>query len=84
MQVELLSPERVLYGGEATMVIARTRNGDIAFLPGHEPLLGALLPGPLRIVKPDGSEVAAVVRSGFVEVCDNRVTILSDAVELVS
>ena len=66
------------------MVISRTRDGDIAFLPGHEPLLGALLPGPLRIVKPDGTEVVAAVGSGFVEVHDDRVTILSDAVELVS
>ena len=43
MQVELVSPERVLFSGEATMVILRTLGGgDIAFLPGHAPFLGAL------------------------------------------
>ena len=42
MKVELVSPERVLFQGEADMVVARTANGEIAFLPGHVPFLGAL------------------------------------------
>ena len=43
MQVELVSPERVLYEDDADMVIARTvGGGDIAFLTGHAPFLGAL------------------------------------------
>jgi F-type H+-transporting ATPase subunit epsilon len=82
MQVELVTPERVIYTGEASIVFARTPDGEIGFLPGHAALLGALLPGPLRIVTPDGSEVVAAVRSGFVEVCDDRVTILADAAQL--
>ena len=40
--VELVSPERILFEGEAVMVVARTTGGDIAFLPGHVPYLGAL------------------------------------------
>jgi F-type H+-transporting ATPase subunit epsilon len=84
VQVELVCPERILHGGEASMVVARTRDGEIGILPGHAPLLGALLPGRLRILTAGGSEMVAAVRSGFVEVCDDRVTILSDAVELVN
>jgi F-type H+-transporting ATPase subunit epsilon len=82
MLVELVSPERVLYSGEASMVIARILDGEIGFLAGHAPLLGALVPGRLRIVKVDGSEEVAAVHSGFVEVSDNQVIILSDVVEL--
>jgi F-type H+-transporting ATPase subunit epsilon len=78
MQVELVTPEQVLYQGEASMVIARTLDGDIGILPGHAPVLGALRPGRVRIVKSDGSEEVAVVDSGFVEVIDDRVTILAD------
>ena len=46
MQVELVSPERILFSGEADMVICRTVDGgDIAFLAGHAPFLGALTSG---------------------------------------
>ena len=49
LQVELVSPERILYSGEADMVIARTTEGDIAFLPGHAPFIGSLGIGPDRV-----------------------------------
>jgi F-type H+-transporting ATPase subunit epsilon len=82
MQVELVSPERVLYTGEAQMVLARTTDGEIGFLPGHAAFVATLAPGRVRIVKEDGSEELAAVHSGFVEVRDNRVIILSDVAEL--
>src|SRR5919202_6890979 len=82
MQVELVSPERVLYTGEAEMVLARTTDGEIGFLPNHAPFIATLAPGRVRIVKEDGSEELAAVHSGFVEVRDNRVIILSDVAEL--
>ena len=48
--VELVSPEQVLFSGEATMVITRTLGGgEIAFLPGHAPFLGALTENHTRI-----------------------------------
>ncbi|MDQ1489884.1 MAG: F-type H+-transporting ATPase subunit epsilon [Actinomycetota bacterium] len=78
MEVKLVGPERIIYAGDASMVLARTLDGEIGILPGHAPLLGVLVPGQLRIVKPDGSEHRATVRSGFVEVCDNRVVVLAD------
>jgi F-type H+-transporting ATPase subunit epsilon len=82
MDVELVSPEQVLYQGTADMVVARTTGGgDIAFLPGHAAFLGALATWPLRIILPDG-EVKAAVHGGFVEVSNNRVTVLTDVAEL--
>ena len=85
LQVEVVSPERILYSGEADMVLARTEGGgDIAFLTGHAPFLGALGTGVVRVVRPGGGEERAAVHGGFVEVSENRVTILSDVAELAS
>ena len=84
MHVELVSPERILYSGEAEMVICRTVDGgEIAFLAGHAPFLGALGDGLVRIKTSGGEEVAAV-HGGFVEVRDNRVIVLSDVAELAN
>jgi F-type H+-transporting ATPase subunit epsilon len=85
LRVELVSPERVLYSGEAAMVVCRTvGGGDVAFLPGHAPFLGALEIHAVRIIKPGGGEEVAAVHGGFVEVSNDRVTILSDVAELAS
>ena len=82
LQVELVSPERILYSGEAEMVVCRTvSGGEVAFLTGHAPFLAALDPGVVRVKTPNGEEVAAV-HGGFVEVRDDRVIILSDVAEL--
>ena len=83
MTVEVVSPERVLFSGEATMVITRTLGGgEIAFLPGHAPFLGALTENHTRVFLVDGSTVDIAVHGGFVEVSNNSVSILSDIAEL--
>ena len=83
MTVEVVSPERVLFSGEATMVITRTQGGgEIAFLPGHAPFLGALSENHTRIFLVDGSTVDLAVHAGFVEVSNSKVSILSDVAEL--
>ena len=85
MKVEVVSPESVLYSGEATMVITRTLGGgEIAFQPGHAAFLGALTENHTRVFLADGSIEDIAVHGGFVEVSDNTVSILSDAAELGS
>lgn len=84
MQVDLVSPERILYSGEANMVIARTTEGEIAFLTGHASFIGALGIGSVMIRPVDGEDQFAAVHGGFVEVSNDRVTILSDVAELAS
>ena len=82
-EVQLVSPESVLYTGEATQVLARTvGGGDIAFLTGHAPFLGVLVPGVVRVIEEEGGELRVAVFGGFVEVNHDRVSILSDAAEL--
>ncbi len=83
MQVEVVSPERVLYSGEATMVVTRTLDGgEIAFQAGHVPFLGALDDNHTRVFLPSGEVHDIAVHGGFVEVGENKVSILSDAAEL--
>ena len=84
MQVELVSPERILFSGEATMVVCRTLDGEIAFMANHAPLIGVLGIGPVRIYDGDNLIQRAAVHGGFVEVSNNKVTILSDVAELAN
>ena len=82
LQVELVSPERIAYSGEAKSVVARAVTGDIAFLQGHVPYLGILQSAPVRVLFEDGTELPIAVHQGFVQVADDTVTILSDVCEL--
>jgi F-type H+-transporting ATPase subunit epsilon len=83
LTVEVVSPERLLFSGEATMVITRTLGGgEIAFQAGHMPFLGALTDNHTRVFLLDGSVVDIAVHGGFVEVSENKVSILSDTAEL--
>ena len=83
LQVQLVSPEEVLYEGEADMVIVRTlEEGDVAFLTGHAAFLGALATWPIELIPAEGPRQIFAVHGGFVEVSNDRVTILSDVAEL--
>jgi F-type H+-transporting ATPase subunit epsilon len=83
VNVEVVSPEQVLWQGEGDMVVARTiEGGEIAFLRGHEPFLGALAIAPVRVILPESGEIAVAVHGGFVEVANDRVIVLSDVAEL--
>jgi F-type H+-transporting ATPase subunit epsilon len=85
VEVQLVSPEQVLYAGEARMVIVRTLGGgDIAFEDNHAQFLGALADWPARVKFDDGTQVWFAVHGGFVEVGQNHVVILSDVAELAS
>ena len=85
MKVEVVSPEAVLYSGDATMVITRTLGGgEIAFQPGHAAFLGALTQSHTRVFLADGSTEDIAVHGGFVEVSNNKVSILSDTAEIAS
>ena len=77
--VEFVSPEDILYSGEGTQVVARTRGGgEIAFLAGHEPFIGSLQTSEVRVTETEGSVRSFAVRGGFVSVTGSTVTVLSD------
>jgi F-type H+-transporting ATPase subunit epsilon len=85
IRVEIVSPERVLYSGEATMVVTRTlEGGEIAFQAGHQAFLGALVENHTRVYQVDGTVQDVAIHRGFVEVHGDPtvVSILSDTAEL--
>ena len=80
-EVEIVSPQRNLFSGEAEMVVCRAEGGDIAFLANHMPYLAVLEPGVVRLDLEGGDQVRFAVHGGFVEVHDNRVTMLASVAE---
>ena len=84
LAVELVSAERRVWSGEASMVLARTTEGELGILPNHAPLLGILVNGVVTIRVADGSVETAAVHGGFLSVANNRVSILAEVAELGS
>ncbi len=77
MKVELVSPEAVMFSGDASQVLTRTTEGDIAFLEGHAAFIGALDVGEVQIWTDEGV-IKVAAAGGFVEVSNNTVSVLSD------
>ncbi len=83
VHVELVSVEREVWSGEASMVVARTTEGEIGILPGHAPLLGQLADGGVvTIHETSGSKRLVAVHGGFLSVTDEGVTVLAEVAEL--
>lgn len=82
--VQLLTPEREVFAGEAIHLYARGSVGYLGVLAHHAPLLTSLEPGVMSIRLPDQSQRHFVVTGGFLEVSSNRATVLADAAEPAS
>ena len=85
LDVHLVTPEREVWRGEATMVVARGVDGDVGILSGHAPMLVALAIGPLFIHQESGV-VGVAVDGGFLHVIsrgeDTRVDVLAEHAEM--
>ena len=64
--------------GLVEMVIAHGDMGDLGILPGHTPLISTIKPGPVRVIKPGGTEEVYYISGGFIEVQPKTVKILAD------
>jgi F-type H+-transporting ATPase subunit epsilon len=82
LQVELVAADRLVWSGEATMVIARTTEGDLGVLPGHAPLLSVIIEGVVDVTTTEGETWVAAVDAGFLSVAHDRVSILSERAEM--
>jgi F-type H+-transporting ATPase subunit epsilon len=81
LKVEIVSPEKRIFSGEANMVSARTLEGDLGILPGHASLLGVLVNGEVSIKGLDGSATTFTVHGGFLSVNKDRVSILGESAQ---
>jgi len=77
LHVDLVSADESVWSGEAKMVIAKTVEGEIGLLAGHEPLLAILAEGEVRITLPEGERILANAQDGFLSVENNTVTIVA-------
>jgi F-type H+-transporting ATPase subunit epsilon len=83
MDVAIVDPEKELWTGEADFVVARSENGEIGILPGHAPFLGVLKYSKLK-VQAGNDTIIFAIHSGFIEVKDNRVSVLARSAEVAS
>ena len=79
-QVEIITPERVFYTGEATMIEFTSVEGDMGVYKNHIPLTTVLAPGIVTITEEDGQKKAAV-HAGFAEILGDKVTLLAEIAE---
>jgi F-type H+-transporting ATPase subunit epsilon len=79
LHVDLVSVEEKVWSGEAEMLVARTTEGEIGVLPGHEPLLGMLAePSQVRVKLQGRDELCYDVSGGFLSIGGTGVTVLAE------
>jgi F-type H+-transporting ATPase subunit epsilon len=82
LKVELVAADHQVWSGQARLVVAKTTEGEIGLMPGHEPVLAVLVPGPVTIRPTEGEAVVAAVHSGFLSVADDTVSVLAEVAEI--
>lgn len=83
LKVSVVSADQEIWSGEAKQIIARTTEGEIGILPGHEPILAILAKGEVRVTAVNGTSVTAKADDGFLSVDNNVVTIVARNAELL-
>ena len=78
MRVEVVSAEREIFSGEASMLIATAEAGDVGIYPQHTPMLTRLKAGDVRLQIEGGEEEVIYISGGILEVTPKVVTVLSD------
>jgi F-type H+-transporting ATPase subunit epsilon len=84
LKVSLVSADAEIWTGEASLVVAKTVEGEIGFMTGHEPVLAILASGQVRITETSGNKVIADAQDGFLSVEHDEVTIVAGNASLVS
>jgi F-type H+-transporting ATPase subunit epsilon len=83
MTVDLVAVERKIWSGQASFVLARTTEGEVGIMPGHEPTLAQLDDAAVvRVDGTDGSKTTLAVHGGFLHVTGEGVTVLAEFAEL--
>jgi F-type H+-transporting ATPase subunit epsilon len=83
LHVELVAADQAVWAGAAKMVIAKTVEGEIGLLPGHEPMLAILSAGEVRITLPSGEKLVASAEDGFLSIEHDVLTIFARHAALV-
>ncbi|KTR87980.1 ATP synthase F0F1 subunit epsilon [Microbacterium testaceum] len=84
LRVSLVSADAEVWTGEASLVVAKTVEGEIGLMQGHEPVLAILAQGEVRITRADGSKILANAQDGFLSMANDELTIVAGNAALVS
>lgn len=79
-KVEIITPDRIFYQGEASMIEFNTTEGEIGVLKDHIPLTTVIAPGIVTITEAEGTKRAAI-HAGFAEILGDKVTLLAEIAE---
>jgi len=82
MKVALVSADREVWSGEATVVNARTLDGEIGIMANHTPIMSVLDSGQVDVRTVDDGHWVAAVDGGFISVADNQVRLLCEHAEI--
>lgn len=77
LRVELVAADKAVWSGEAKLVVAKTVEGEIGLMPGHEPMLAILANGEVRVTKPEGAVLVVTADDGFLSVEHDVVTVVA-------
>jgi F-type H+-transporting ATPase subunit epsilon len=82
LNVSVVAVDRKIWVGAAKSIVAKTTEGEIGIMPGHEPMLSLLVDGLVRIEPVDGDKVVVAVHGGFAAMDSDNVRILAETAEL--
>ena len=84
LHVSLVSADAEIWAGEASLVVAKTVEGEIGLMGGHEPVLAILAEGQVRITQSDGSKIIANAQDGFLSMENDELTIVAGNAALIA
>lgn len=84
LNVSLVSADAEVWSGEASLVVAKTVEGEIGFMSGHEPVLAILAEGQVRITQTSGTKIVANAQDGFLSMEGDELTIVAGNAALIS
>lgn len=81
MKLEIITPERIFYQGDVSMVELTTTEGEVGIYPKHIPMTMIIAPGILTVTESDGTKKQAALMKGFLEVTQDSMNILAEVIE---
>jgi F-type H+-transporting ATPase subunit epsilon len=83
-ELDVVSPEQIVWSGEAELLVTRTTEGEIGVMADHEPTMAALATGSTVIHPAEGDPVTIALHGGFLQIFQNEVTLLTDRAEIAA
>lgn len=83
LNVSVVSADQEVWSGEASLVVAKTIEGEIGIMPGHQPMLAMLGAGEVRVTATDGEKITVDAEDGFLSVDHNAIQVVAGRATLV-